>query len=90
MLSVCCLASPCLTAASHKTSTIQNSKRGFGTPGSSKQTNKNGSQIDEECPNEECGNDMAYYRTMQLRSADEGQTIFYTCTKCRHKWKQDS
>lgn len=46
--------------------------------------------VQEECPS--CGNDTAYYRTMQLRSADEGQTIFYTCTNaaCGWKWKQDS
>ena len=46
--------------------------------------------VEEECPS--CGNSVAYYRTMQLRSADEGQTIFYTCTnpQCGWKWKQDS
>eukprot|EP01052_Picozoa_sp_SAG31_P013565 SAG31_NODE_818_length_11820_cov_22.864431_4_plen_186_part_00 len=44
--------------------------------------------IDEECPS--CNNNLAYYRTMQLRSADEGQTIFYTCTECGWKWRQNS
>ncbi|CAG8467002.1 2972_t:CDS:2, partial [Scutellospora calospora] len=29
-----------------------------------------------------CGNEEMNYHTMQLRSADEGQTIFYHCTKC--------
>lgn len=29
-----------------------------------------------------CGNDKMSYATLQLRSADEGQTVFFTCTKC--------
>ncbi|CAG8717860.1 7969_t:CDS:2, partial [Acaulospora morrowiae] len=36
--------------------------------------------IKEKCPN--CGNEEMNYHTMQLRSADEGQTIFYNCTRC--------
>lgn len=38
--------------------------------------------VEEDCPS--CGGHTAYYRTMQLRSADEGQTIFYTCVACRY------
>ncbi|KAI8330576.1 transcription factor S-II-domain-containing protein [Chlamydoabsidia padenii] len=36
--------------------------------------------IKEKCP--QCGNDEMAYHTMQLRSADEGQTVFYNCKKC--------
>lgn len=37
--------------------------------------------VERLCSN--CGNDKMSYATLQLRSADEGQTVFYTCTKCK-------
>ncbi|OAG31667.1 DNA-directed RNA polymerase I subunit RPA12 [Nematocida displodere] len=48
------------------------------------QPKKKGAKIKEECP--ECGSDYLYYYTMQLRSADEGQTVFYECD-CGYKAK---
>ncbi|PAA50741.1 hypothetical protein BOX15_Mlig004249g3, partial [Macrostomum lignano] len=36
--------------------------------------------VRREC--QHCGCDRMYYRTMQTRSADEGQTVVYTCTSC--------
>ena len=42
----------------------------------------------EVCP--ECGNDKAYYEIKQTRSADEAPTRFFTCTACKHSWREYS
>lgn len=40
-----------------------------------------GPVVERGCP--QCQNNKMSYATLQLRSADEGQTVFYTCTKCK-------
>jgi DNA-directed RNA polymerase I subunit RPA12 len=40
--------------------------------------------VQERCP--KCDYHELNYYTMQLRSADEGQTVFYECTKCNHNF----
>lgn len=37
-------------------------------------------QVDEECPR--CKNPQMSFYTLQLRSVDEGSTVFYKCLKC--------
>ena len=44
--------------------------------------------IEETCP--KCGNDRAYFFTQQTRAADEPETKFYKCTKCKHVWREYS
>ena len=39
-----------------------------------------------ECP--KCENDEARYSSRQMRSGDEPETQFYTCTKCKHHWRK--
>lgn len=55
---------------------------------SKKNTGEEGPIVDRKCP--KCGNDKMSYATLQLRSADEGQTVFYTCTKCKYKENENS
>jgi DNA-directed RNA polymerase I subunit RPA12 len=40
--------------------------------------------VNEDCP--ECDSKQMYYFTRQMRSADEGQTVFYECVKCGHNF----
>ncbi len=56
-----------------------------------KQANKGqaeGPIAERRCSN--CGNETMSYASLQLRSADEGQTIFFTCTRCKHKETENS
>lgn len=45
-------------------------------------TDDKGAMIAQVCA--KCGSEKMYYKAVQLRSADEGQTIFYEC-KCGYK-----
>ncbi|KII92476.1 hypothetical protein PLICRDRAFT_473348 [Plicaturopsis crispa FD-325 SS-3] len=42
-------------------------------------------KVSEKCP--ECGHGEAYFQEKQMRSADEGSTILYTCVDCKHGWR---
>ena len=44
--------------------------------------------VKETCP--KCQHLEAKFHTQQTRGADEGQTCFYTCIKCKHVWTQDN
>nr|KAF6271243.1 hypothetical protein mPipKuh1_019456 [Pipistrellus kuhlii] len=44
--------------------------------------------VDRRCAR--CGHEGMAYRTRQMRSADEGQTVFFTCTRCKFQEKEDS
>lgn len=38
--------------------------------------------VNEDC--KECGNNKAYFWTVQTRASDESETKFFKCTKCGH------
>ncbi|BFZ19959.1 hypothetical protein BsWGS_22998 [Bradybaena similaris] len=40
-----------------------------------------GPTVERQCPR--CQHDTMTFTTRQTRSADEGQTVFYTCVSCR-------
>ncbi len=41
-----------------------------------------------EC--QKCGNKLAEWWLRQTRGADEPETRFFRCTKCRHTWREYS
>ena len=41
-------------------------------------------EVSEECP--KCKFPKMFFWTQQLRSADEGQTVFYECGSCAHRF----
>ena len=51
-------------------------------------SNKERAIVDEPCP--ACQHPQATFYTLQLRSVDEGSTVFYECLSCKHKWNQDN
>ena len=46
-----------------------------------KESVPDGPVVERKCS--KCGHDKMSYATLQLRSADEGQTVFFTCLKCK-------
>ena len=42
--------------------------------------------VEKKC--KECGNNKAYFWTLQTRSGDEAETKFFKCTKCGHVWRE--
>ena len=42
--------------------------------------------VAEKC--RQCGNDKAYFWTIQTRAGDEAETKFFKCTKCDHTWRE--
>jgi len=49
---------------------------------------KQAATIKERCP--KCDAPEMSFHTAQLRSADEGQTVFYSCGKCGYKYSINS
>lgn len=43
--------------------------------------------ITQDCP--KCANETMLYNTAQLRSADEGQTVFYECPRCGYQYNEN-
>ena len=60
-----------------------------------KSNNKNNTIPESEGPVVErkcakCGHERQTFATLQTRSADEGQTVFYTCLKCGAQENENS
>ncbi len=35
-----------------------------------------------------CGHGQAYFWSAQMRAADESETRFFRCIKCKHTWRE--
>ena len=56
--------------------------------GAGEEVTRERATVDEKCP--KCKHKGLNFYTMQLRSADEGQTVFYECPKCAHTFSQNN
>jgi len=63
-------------------------KKKKGNEDSDAEDEADGPIVERTCP--KCGHGRMSYAALQLRSADEGQTVFFTCLKCRHKESENS
>lgn len=46
-------------------------------------------RVEINCKNDECESREAAVVQVQIRSADEPMTSFFTCTKCGQKWREN-
>lgn len=46
-------------------------------------------RVTVECPQAGCDGTEAEYEQLQIRSADEPPSTFYSCLKCGHGWRTD-
>ena len=46
-----------------------------------------GPTTNADCP--KCDNGRAFWDMKQIRSADESETRFFTCTECGYRWRED-
>lgn len=44
-------------------------------------------EVQGGCP--KCSGKRAYFKQIQIRSADEPMTTFYKCTECAYQWKEN-
>lgn len=68
--------------------TVQFNRRTKQNDEDSENEEEEGPVVDRVCKN--CGHQKMSYATLQLRSADEGQTVFFTCGKCNFKESENS
>ncbi|KAK0363807.1 RNA polymerase III C11 subunit [Friedmanniomyces endolithicus] len=50
---------------------------------------RNVDRTEVRCKNDACTSTTAYFRQVQIRSADEPMTTFYKCVKCSQDWREN-
>lgn len=76
------------TIVFNKRANVEKKKKGGGDGESDGEDEADGPIVERNCP--KCGYGRMSYAALQLRSADEGQTVFFTCLKCKHKESENS